>query len=94
MNQALTFGWDLDHARKPVVGYGSDERPFIVGLTTKALVLRLTAPPDSFILHIDDTYKLNEYPVLVVGVSDCSRGFYLVTLFVVSQRKHDVINRG
>ncbi|OWZ04428.1 hypothetical protein PHMEG_00023677 [Phytophthora megakarya] len=93
LNQAFTFGWDLDPAGKPVVGNGSDQRPFIVGLTTNALVLRLTAPPDSFILHVDATYKLNfrEYPVLVVGVLDCSRGFHLVALFVASQETQDVI---
>ncbi|KAG3118427.1 hypothetical protein PI125_g2936 [Phytophthora idaei] len=87
MTQAFTFGWQMDNHGTPIVGNGSDERPLIVGLTTKALMLRMTVPPDSFILHLDATYKLNqcEYPVLVVGLSDRSRRFHLVALFIISQ---------
>ncbi|POM58929.1 Hypothetical protein PHPALM_36358 [Phytophthora palmivora] len=95
VTQAFTFGWDLDCDGKPIVGNGSDERPFVVGLSTKALVQRLTVPPESFILHVDATYKMNfrEYPVLVVGMSDRSRGFHLVALFIVPQETQDVIQR-
>ncbi|KAK1940906.1 hypothetical protein P3T76_007612 [Phytophthora citrophthora] len=95
MTQAFTFGWDLDSDGKPTVGNGSDERPFVIGLTTKALIQRLTVPPESFILHVDATYKMNfrEYPVFVVGMSDRSRGFHLVALFIVSQETQDVIQR-
>ncbi|KAE8980802.1 hypothetical protein PR002_g24010 [Phytophthora rubi] len=91
--RAFTFGWDLDRDGKPIVGNGSDERPFVIGLTTKALIQRLMVPPESFILHVDGTYKMNfrEYPVLVVGMSDRSRGFHLVALFIVSQETQDVI---
>ncbi|KAE9189254.1 hypothetical protein PF004_g22263 [Phytophthora fragariae] len=51
------------------------------------------APPKSFILHVDATHKMNfrEYPVLVVGMSDRSRGFHLVALYIVSQETQDVI---
>jgi hypothetical protein len=38
----FTFAWDMDEKGKPVVGDGSDEEPFVIGLTTKALVRRLT----------------------------------------------------
>ncbi|ETM35202.1 hypothetical protein L914_17861, partial [Phytophthora nicotianae] len=41
MTEAFTFGWQLDNAGKPVVGNGSDEKPFVVGISTKALMLRL-----------------------------------------------------
>nr|KAE8937697.1 hypothetical protein PF009_g12398 [Phytophthora fragariae] len=72
LTQPFTFGWDLDSEGKPVVGNGSDERPFIVGLTSKALVMKMMLAPEGFILHVDATYKMNyrEYPVLTVGVSD------------------------
>ncbi|GMF19581.1 unnamed protein product [Phytophthora lilii] len=59
MTEAFTFRWDLDRNDKPVVDNGSDERPFLVGLTTKALVVRMMLPPDRFTLHVDATYKMN-----------------------------------
>jgi len=87
MTQPFTFTWQLDNAGLPLVGNGSDAKPFLVGISTKALMLRLMVPPDSFILHLDRTYKNNQsdYPVLVVGVSDRSRRFHLVALFVMSR---------
>jgi hypothetical protein len=47
--------------------------------------------PGSFILHIDATYKLSQvgYLVVVVGVSDRSRQFHLVAVFVVSQETQE-----
>jgi hypothetical protein len=88
----FTFAWDMDEKGKPVVGDGSDEEPFVIGLTTKALVRRLTLPPVRYVLHIDATFKLNtsEYPVIVVGISDCARSFHLVALFIVSQRLQQI----
>eukprot|EP00644_Phytophthora_capsici_P013098 jgi/Phyca11/100812/e_gw1.5.1154.1 len=87
MTEPVTFTWDLDNAGLPVIGNGSDHKPFLVGITTKALMLRLMVPPESFILHLYGTYKTSQmdYPVLVVGVSDRSRRFHLVAMFVVSQ---------
>jgi hypothetical protein len=86
MTQAFTFAWCVDDLSRPIVGNGSDMNPFLVGISTKALMLRLTAPPDSFLLHLDGTYKTNQcdYPVLVVGVSDRSRRFHLMAMFVMS----------
>jgi hypothetical protein len=86
MTEAFTFAWRMDDMGKPIVGNGFDVRPFLVGISTKALVLRLTVPPEAFILHLDGTYKTNQsdFPVLVVGVSDWSRRFHLVALFVMS----------
>ncbi|KAE9073902.1 hypothetical protein PF010_g24891 [Phytophthora fragariae] len=91
--QPFTYAWDLDADGKPVVGNGSEERPFVVGLTTKTLMLRLMRPPESFVLHVDATYKLiyRWYPVFVVGISDRSRGFHLVSMFIISGETQDVI---
>ncbi|ETM37095.1 hypothetical protein L914_16329 [Phytophthora nicotianae] len=41
MTESFTFGWQIDNAGKSVRGNGSDDKPFIVELSTKALVLRL-----------------------------------------------------
>ncbi|GMF45577.1 unnamed protein product [Phytophthora fragariaefolia] len=78
MIQPFAFTWAMDMHGRPLVGNGSDENPFLVGLSTKAMMLRLGVPPENFILHVDATYKLNrlEYPVVVVGTSDRSRGFH------------------
>ncbi|OWZ16379.1 hypothetical protein PHMEG_0009834 [Phytophthora megakarya] len=87
LSRAFTFGWEYDHEKKLNIGNGSDTKLFIVGLSTKALVKRMEVPPESFALHMDGAYKTNQcdYPVLVVGLSDCSRRFHLVALFVISQ---------
>ncbi|ETP06846.1 hypothetical protein F441_16818 [Phytophthora nicotianae CJ01A1] len=58
MTESFTFGWQIDNAGKSVRGNGSDDKPFIVELSTKALVVRLMVPPESFILHLDATYKM------------------------------------
>uniref|UniRef100_H3H147 MULE transposase domain-containing protein n=1 Tax=Phytophthora ramorum TaxID=164328 RepID=H3H147_PHYRM len=86
MTQPFTFASYMDNQGKPIVGSGSDKRPFLVDSSTKALMLRMTVPPKSFILHLDGTYKTNQcdYPALLVGVSDRSRRFHLVALFVMS----------
>ncbi|KAG3159487.1 hypothetical protein PC128_g21286 [Phytophthora cactorum] len=58
MTEPFTFGWQINNAGKPVAANGSDDKPFIVGLTAKALMLRLLAPP--FILHLDATNKMSQ----------------------------------
>eukprot|EP00644_Phytophthora_capsici_P010348 jgi/Phyca11/123652/e_gw1.51.299.1 len=90
--EPFTFGWQLDNMGKPVIGNRSDGKLFIVRISTKALELRLMVPPESFILHLDATYKMSQcgYPVLVVGISDPSRRFHLVSLFVISQETQPV----
>ncbi|ETP24181.1 hypothetical protein F441_02778 [Phytophthora nicotianae CJ01A1] len=92
MTQPFAFGCEYDSDGKLVVGNGSDESPFIVGLTTKALMLRMMLPPEYFVLHVEGTYKTNyvDYTVVVLGVSDRSRGFHLVALFIVSQETQSV----
>ncbi|OWZ18779.1 hypothetical protein PHMEG_0007080 [Phytophthora megakarya] len=85
---ALTFGWTLDEFGKMLVGYSSDEKSFVVGISAKRLLRPLDRPINTFILHLDATFKLNQvnYPVIVCGISDWCRSFHLVTLFVRSQR--------
>ncbi|GMF15404.1 unnamed protein product [Phytophthora fragariaefolia] len=83
----FTFGWDFDVHGKLVVGDGSNQQPFLVGITTKTMLRRMDRPPSSFIFHMDATYKLNQvnFPILVMGISDSCRSFHLVAIFVVSQ---------
>lgn len=69
------------------MGIGSDTKPFLVGVTTKWLLRRLDRDPDDFVFHMDATFKLNQvgYPVFVCGISDASRSFHLVAIFIVLQ---------
>ncbi|KAG2927797.1 hypothetical protein PC129_g6142 [Phytophthora cactorum] len=36
--QPFMLGWDLDQSGNPVVGNGSDEKPFLVGVSSRALL--------------------------------------------------------
>ncbi|ETM32416.1 hypothetical protein L914_20163, partial [Phytophthora nicotianae] len=91
--QTFTFVWKMDEQGKHVVGNASEERPFVIGLTTKTRMIRLMRPPDTYILHVDATYKLNYrgYSVLVVSISDRSRGFHLVALYIVSGGTQEIV---
>ncbi|EGZ17611.1 hypothetical protein PHYSODRAFT_504509 [Phytophthora sojae] len=86
--QPFSFGLDRDGKDNPDMGNGSDEHPCFVGLTTKVLLCYSDRDPNSFVFHLDGTFKLNQvaYPVIICGVSDCSRSFFLGAVFIVSQR--------
>ncbi|KAG4046643.1 hypothetical protein PC123_g17978 [Phytophthora cactorum] len=86
-HDALTFTSDYEESGMPVVGNGSDSRPFLVGMPTKALLRNAVRDPGIFVLHLDATFKLNSvgYPVLVCGINDASRSFHLLALFITSQ---------
>ncbi|EGZ12927.1 hypothetical protein PHYSODRAFT_316430 [Phytophthora sojae] len=86
--EPFTFSWEHDRAGKPVVGTGADTKPFLVGITTKVLIRRLTEPSANYILHLDATFKMTakDFPVLVVGISDRNHSLHLVALFAISQR--------
>ncbi|KAE9066390.1 hypothetical protein PF007_g28495, partial [Phytophthora fragariae] len=58
--QPFSFGWERDSEGKPNVGNGSDENPFLVGLTTKCLLRNADRDPSSFVFHMDGTFKLNQ----------------------------------
>lgn len=78
---AFMFG-----ARRDGDGY-----PFIVGLTSVALIENCLnhASRDRFaLMHADATFKLSdlEYPVITCGFTDQSRTYQLAAVFMVSQR--------
>ncbi|KAG6608822.1 uncharacterized protein IUM83_14815 [Phytophthora cinnamomi] len=86
---AFTFTSRSDRDGKPITGNGSDSDPFVVGISSKKLLRRADRDPESFIFHLDATYKLTQvgYPVVVVGISDRARRFHLVAIFIVSQQQ-------
>ncbi|KAF1771959.1 hypothetical protein GQ600_801 [Phytophthora cactorum] len=49
-HDAFTFTSDYDESGMPVVGNGSDARPFLVVMTTKALLRNAVRDPGTFVL--------------------------------------------
>ncbi|GMG15775.1 unnamed protein product [Phytophthora fragariaefolia] len=87
-HEPFTFAWKYDTYGNAAVGTESDSDPFLVGITTKNLLLQVSRDPKTFVMHVDGTYKLNnlEYPIVVVGLSDRARTFHLLALFVTSHQ--------
>ncbi|KAE9353357.1 hypothetical protein PF008_g5039 [Phytophthora fragariae] len=90
-HDAFTFTNSYDGSGSPEVGNGSHANPFLVGMTTKALLRNAAREPGTFVMHLDATFKLNSvgYPVLVCGITDASRSFHLLALFITSQLQHE-----
>eukprot|EP00644_Phytophthora_capsici_P010755 jgi/Phyca11/104719/e_gw1.9.890.1 len=86
---AFTFTNDYDDCGLPKVG--SDGQPFLVGMSTKALLRNTVRDAGAFVLHFDLTFKLNcvGYPVFVCGMTDASRTFHLLALFISSQMQEE-----
>ncbi|GMF54973.1 unnamed protein product [Phytophthora fragariaefolia] len=74
------------------VGDGSDSESFVAGITSRTLLKRLDRDPDSFIFHLDATFKLSQvgYTMLVLGISDRARVFHLVAFIIISQRFENI----
>ncbi|GMF27165.1 unnamed protein product [Phytophthora fragariaefolia] len=62
-NLPISFTYDKTMDGPLNVGDGSDEEPFVVGITTTTFLKRLDGDPTTFI-HIDATFKLSQvgYP--------------------------------
>ncbi|EGZ06181.1 hypothetical protein PHYSODRAFT_406959, partial [Phytophthora sojae] len=85
---AFSFGYSLDEDGNPVLGEGTEADPFVLAFSTKLLLKNLDRDPDTFVFHMDATFKLTKrkFPLFVCGVSDKARSFHPVAFFIVSQR--------
>jgi hypothetical protein len=47
------------------------------------------------VLHMDATFKLNknEFPVVILGVSDAAQSLYMMSVSVISHRTQQMYNR-
>ncbi|KAG6604477.1 uncharacterized protein IUM83_14095 [Phytophthora cinnamomi] len=90
-HESFTLTLSSDANGLPAVGNGSDDKPFIMGVTSRCLLMQADRKTGSLLLHADATFKLNQvgYPSVVMGFSDCARGFHLLALFVSSQLKQE-----
>ena len=78
-----------------IVGDGSDDFPFIISISSKAVLSALLHANESLIpviFHMDSTLRCNEnkFPVTLLGISDANRQFHLLSISVVSHHTHDV----
>jgi hypothetical protein len=77
------------------VGDGSDDFPFIISISSKAVLSVLLRANESLIpvvFHMVSTFKCNEneFPVTLLGISDTHRRFHLKSISVVSHCTCDV----
>jgi hypothetical protein len=81
----FTFACPVDDFGIAEIGNGSEDRPFLIGVTTKRQVRNLYRATD-FPFHIDATYKVNQsgYPMVVCGTSDASRSMHVAAVFLTS----------
>ncbi|OWZ09846.1 LOW QUALITY PROTEIN: hypothetical protein PHMEG_00017388 [Phytophthora megakarya] len=74
-HEPFTFGWQWNENGQLVVGNGTDENPFLVGITTKALLRQVARDPVTFIFHMlptkptksDIPFWCVELPTLLVN---------------------------
>ncbi|KAG6967572.1 hypothetical protein JG688_00006240 [Phytophthora aleatoria] len=85
------FGPKLDSDGHTYVGSGEDDDPFIIGVTSLALVdtcLQSSRSGKFVQFHADATLKVSDlgYPVITCGITDKDRSYYVGAIFVVSQQ--------
>ena len=78
-----------------ILGDGSDQHPFILSMSSKALLSVLLTASSCLlpsVFHMDSTFKCNEneFPVTLLGVSDVQRQFHLLSISIVSHRTQAV----
>jgi len=83
------------HLYSLTVGDGSDDFPFIISISSKAVLSVLLRANESLIpvmFHMDSTFKCNEneFSVTLLGISDVNRQFHLLSISVVSHQTCDV----
>jgi hypothetical protein len=81
-----------------ILGDGSDNCPFIISMSTKALLSVLTTASSCqlpSVFHMDSMFKCNEneFPVTLLGISDAWRQFHLLSISVVSHCTQGVYRR-
>jgi hypothetical protein len=87
----FVFGTKLDAEGFAYVGTGDDDDPFLLGVTTVALLescVRFASNTKFSMFHADATIKLSDlgYPVITCEFTDEARSYKVAALFVVSQR--------
>ncbi|OWZ04500.1 hypothetical protein PHMEG_00023584 [Phytophthora megakarya] len=72
-SEVFALAWENDMSGRPIVGNGTDLKPFIIDGATKTLPMRANRDPVAYL-------------VLDIGGSDKMRGFHLVATIIMSQQ--------
>lgn len=76
-----------------MLGDGGDATPFCVSMTSKAMLnvlLKANSCVFPVVLHMDSTFKLNdnEFPLVVIGITDGAQQLHVLSVSIVSHRTH------
>jgi len=77
---------------------GSDAHPFCISMTSTAMlntVSKLHSWVAPWVLHMDCTFKLNdnEFPLVILGVTDGAQQLHVLSISIVSHRTTEVYQR-
>jgi len=89
LEKTFTFHYGIDQNDRLVLGVGSDDNPFFLSLSSKALLSVVPVAVSSrlpTVLYMDCTFKCNdnEIPLLIIGLTDAQQQFHLLSLSVIS----------
>ncbi len=75
------------------MGDGGDATPFCVSMTSKAMLnvlLKANSCVFPVVLHMDSSFKLNdnEFPLVVIGITDGAQQLHVLSVSIVSHRTH------
>jgi hypothetical protein len=98
--QPFVYFYTKDESQRLILGDGSDDHPFVSGLTSKKMLSVINTAIQyqnmcKIVLHIDCTFKCNdnEFPVLVIGITDVQQQFHPLSINVISHRDSDTYYR-
>jgi len=97
----IVYGHDVKNGRV-FIGNGSDDTPTYFAFTTKRLMSVLRTLENDraesrlpLVLHMDATFKTNdnEFPFMIIGISDNDQKFHPISMIVISHRTEEIHTR-
>ena len=97
----IVYGHDVKNGRV-FIGNGSDDTPTYFAFTTKRLMSVLRTLENDraesrlpLVLHMDATFKPNdnEFPFMIIGISDNGQKFHPISMIVISHRTEEIYTR-
>jgi hypothetical protein len=98
LDDVFVYGYDLNDSGLLLLGDGSIRCPCYAAFSTKRMIQVIQhaiAYPLPVVLHIDATFKLNEneFPFIVLGITDARQQFFPLAFAVVSRINQEMNRR-